>query len=107
MGPKVYGQCNVAAPEELEPARGSGSVLWTQVQSDSSSWLSGPCGAPWSDRQGEASLLGGAQRQQLPQVSQDQVPHAAWRLGASQSNGFWEFGPAREGGVRAVVTKRL
>lgn len=42
--------------------------------------------------QAEASLLlCGAQSQHPPQVSQDQVLHAARLLGASQSSGFWEL----------------
>ena len=60
-----------------------------------------------SDEQVEAPLLGGACRQQLPQVSEDQVLHAACRPGVSQSSGFWEFSSVRQRGERAAVMKVL
>ena len=59
-----------------------------------------------SDGQVEAPLLGGACRQQLPQVSEDQVLQACWP-GASQSNGFWEFSSVRQRGERVAVMKGL
>lgn len=51
-----------------------------------------PAAGQRSAWQAEASLLlGGARSQHPPQVSQDQVLHAARLLGASQSSGFWEL----------------
>lgn len=67
-----------------------------------------PAAGQRSARQAEASLLlGGAQSQHPPQVSQDQVLHAARLLGASQSSGFWELRSGEPAAASALEAEAL
>lgn len=52
-------------------------------------------------------LLGEVQCQQPPKVSEHQVPHAAWWLRASQSNGFWKVSSGESAVVSVVEAEAL